>query len=549
MQHGWRARTHHLTRSRSFLLRASLIILGTGFAIACLIQMLQDSDHASGGAGPRIDPLEQKLREGFRRLDAAGGPQPRALCRWLRQFFRFAGHLGEFAGSKKPTAATFIEDGRLLSFDVRRVIGLHTAEGGQRQLFGDFVIANLGGDADKALAALERVRQVADSDAAIPCAQEMLGSLLLDDGDQKGALAAFVAEGAFEDAADARESALRLAVEIEDIDQLRRLVDHPLWLASAPPLLQRRIGMLTGDVWLQVKGLLLWQFAHMRLELIAVAFLAAALWLVIFIQRLPPSRWRWAWPVLPVIAGVVSVSLVLIILRYQENVLGMSEDAPFPLDLWYYLAGVGLREELSKLAFFAWFLPWLLWKKDESLALLAGAFVGIGFALEENISYFEGGGGVAFARFLTANFMHASMTAIAGHSLYWMLRTRFAHAERFIGTFLVIVLAHGFYDYAFSADFGFGSEQAGTFGILSIIILALLAHRLFDLLAATAGERAGSVAPAAVFLLGSSLLVASSFILAALEDGGMARIAAVGAECAGVAPVIFLYLRKFDVTR
>lgn len=549
MLHGWRARTHHLTRSRSFLLRTSLIILGAGFGIACLVQMLQAGDRAAGEPGPRIDPLDQQLREGFRRLETANSPQPRALCRWLRQFFRFDEHLGEFAGVKKPTVSSFIENGRLLGFNVRRLIEQHTAAGGQRQLFGDFVIANLDGDRDRSLAAFERVRQVAGHDASLPCARELLGSLLLDDGDKKGALAAFVAEGAFGDAADARESALRLAVEMEDTELLRKLVDQPLWLAAAPPLLQRRIGMLTGEVWLQVKGLLMWQLTHMRLELIGIAFLAAALWLAIFIQRLPPSRWRWAWPVLPVIAGVVSVSLVLFVLRYQESVLGMREDAPFPLDLWYYLAGVGLREELSKLAFFALFLPWLLWKKDEGLALLTGAFVGIGFALEENITYFEGGGGVAFARFLTANFMHASMTAIAGHSLYWMLRARFARAERFVGAFLAMVVAHGLYDYAFSADFGLGSDQAGTFGIFSIIILALLAHRFFDLLALAAGERAGPVSPAAVFLLGSSLLIALSFILAAIEEGGMARIAAVGAECAGVAPVVFLYLRKFDVAR
>jgi membrane associated rhomboid family serine protease len=171
--------------------------------------------------------------------------------------------------------------------------------------------------------------------------------------------------------------------------------------------------------------------------------------------------------------------------------------------------------------------------------------VGLGFAMEENIQYFTSGGAVAWTRFVSANFMHTSMTAIAGHALYEMIRTRFGHAEKFVMTFLAVVAAHGFYDYAIVAN----HELAELMGIslFSVIILAALAQHFFDLLNQTTRVNAGMISPGAIFLIGSALLIAIMFVMAGNTADSLAEIGAVGTECVNMAPVAYLFWKKFEV--
>ncbi len=547
MPHGSRARIHHLTRNRAFLLRASLGIVVAGFLAAVVIQWLRADRRPQRSLIVSMDPVERELRDSFHQLNIATDARPRELCRWLKGiFFRGAEALASRADAvPPPTITSYVRDGKLHGFDARRLIEKHTHEGGERQMFTDFVIACLPEEGDKAKAALERLRSVAVSEPGMPCANHFLAVLLLDGGHDAEALAALVREGNFPDARDARGVAIHLAVRLKDVETLRDIAHRHGWIETAPPVLLHRIGFLIGDSWLIVKGMVALQLTQVRYGVIALSLFCAALWYIIFAQRSQPEPWRWTRPMMPIIAGVGSVWLVLVLIEYQENKLGMTEDAPFPFDVWYYLAGVGLREELAKLAFFALFLPWLLWRRDEGLALLTGAFVGIGFALEENMGYFEmGGGGVVLGRFLTANFMHASMTAIAGLALYHLLRWRFAHAERFVGTFLIVIAAHGFYDYFITTG-----GRIGDLSIVSYVIMALLANHLFDLLATHTRASSGAVSSAAVFLIGMALLIAVLFIVAAVQSATMEGIATVGSECVAMVPVALIYWRKFDVAR
>ncbi len=51
--------------------------------------------------------------------------------------------------------------------------------------------------------------------------------------------------------------------------------------------------------------------------------------------------------------------------------------------------------------------------------------MGLGFAFIENVSYFESGVlGTAMTRFLTANFLHMSLTAIAAEAVTRAVRER-----------------------------------------------------------------------------------------------------------------------------
>lgn len=545
MLHGWKARIHHLTRNRSFLIRTSLIILVSGFVLGCVIQWLRVSSEGKSTSASKPSPLVSLSREAWRQIDQASEPAPRLLLRWLRRCLAQREDLSLDLGLSSPTAEGYLDDGHLFGHDLRTMITRHTTEGMERQLFSDFIIACLGDHDDKGRAALERLRQVAAQQPVVPFANEMLGHVCLERDLDDEALTAFMREGGLKEARSARESAFRLAISQKDADLLRDLMKQPLWAESASSWMRSRIGALTGDVWMQWKGLIEHQVETTRWGALLLTLFAGGIWYVIFTQHSPRESWRWLRPIAPVIAGVMSVWPTLILLAYQEYHLGMTEDAPFPQDLWYYLAGVGLREELSKLALVSIFMPYLVWRRQAGLALLASAFVGLGFAIEENIQYYTHGGGIAWSRFLTANFMHASMTGILGHALYEMLRTRFGHAEKFVTTFLAIVAAHGLYDYVSVSSLEI-SRLAGI-SIFSIVILALLAQRFFELLAETTNTSAGFISPAAVFLIGSSLLVATLFIVAGMTTDELSGIAAVGNECVGVAPVMFVYWRRFDV--
>ena len=542
---GRRARIHHLTRNRRFLIRTSVAILCAGLFLGCAIHWLRSASGETGGTSLPGDPRLAELSETRRQLAASAEPQPRKVMHWLRKLISMNDQIPELMEQEEMDLTSFQENGILHTFQARDLISQHTKAGPERDGFIDFITVHLAADEPPGIAALERIRQRAAVEPPPPYANELLAHIRLAQGASADALVAFIREGASPGAETARDSALRLAIELRDRETLEDLKLTTDWITAAPPWLQSRIGAMTGDVWLQWRGILGHQISHTRWALLLLALFSATLWYVIFAQRSPKDRWRWARPMIPLIAGVCSVWPTLMILAYQEYHLGMSADSPFPHDLWYYIGGVGLREELSKLALFAFFLPWLLWRRDAGLALLTGAFVGLGFALEENIQYYNSGGGVAWTRFVTANFMHTSMTAICGHALYEMVRTRFGHAEKFVITFVAIVLAHGCYDYAIVAK----NEMAQFMGIgiFSLIILAMLANQFFDLLHDLTRAGTGMISPASVFMIGSALLIAVMFIRAGLTSVDLADIAAVGSECVSIAPVAFIFLRKFEL--
>jgi RsiW-degrading membrane proteinase PrsW (M82 family) len=242
---------------------------------------------------------------------------------------------------------------------------------------------------------------------------------------------------------------------------------------------------------------------------------------------------------LPFAAGALSTWPTLSLGAWQETALNLSEKAPFPYDLWYWVAGVGLREELSKLALFALFLPWLLKRRQPGLALMTGAFVGLGFAFDENIDYYHDfGGAVSVVRFLTANFLHLAWTGITAHALYELVRSRFATAERFIVTFFAIVAAHGLYDYTPS------SGEMDGMSYIQLLLLVLAAHQFLEAAARECVPSRQVIAPPAVFLVGTAALVAMAFWVSAVKHHSTAGLAAVGMEAVLTLPLGVVYWRR-----
>ena len=533
---GWRTRLYHWSLDTRRVAFAAVATLITGFVVAVCIVGLRGSDQR---------PLEERLRESLDTKLASAARPARVLAEWVLGLTGEHDELEEGDEEASPEALEdFLKEGRLMGVDLRRAIQVHGGPQDQQALFADFIVARLGSGEERAKAAWRRIEGAALRMPPAEFANEFLGALLVDADKPLEALNACRREGEFSDARHARATALRIALDLKEKRALRELLARTDYREAASGWLEYEAGSLLGDWVMHVRGLVRMEFAMATLDMLLLALLSALFWYAVFQRFLHDVTHRWLWGLPLFLAGMASIPLTFFLIRQQES-LGFVEDGTFPNDLLFFVFGVGLREELAKLALFALALPWLLRRRSASAAMLAGALVGLGFAFEENISYYaREGHEVVIGRLLTANFMHAAMTSILGYALYELARTRFGSAEKFLLTFLAVVVAHGIYDYAPRA--GQMTPMLAGGGFLSFVILALLAHRFFDELAVYVVPRRGLVTMLALFLLGVSGLISLSMVLAAWSTGSLVAVSAVGMDAAGLVPIAVLYVRRFS---
>lgn len=539
MTKGWRARLHYWSRRRDVLQKLSIGIVLGAFFLSWLIVRLNPP--ATRGVAA-MDPVEQSIRNEWRRLRDATAPTPQSLAHWLRKLMPSLPLLMKaLEEAEAPNWETYQKTGKILAYEIRPLLLKHLPEPAAQRLAEDYIAAYLAEDEKAGQEAADRVGRTARLEKPPAHANEWYASLLLRSDHDVDALAAMMREGTlFADTAKVRETAVRLALGLKD-EQALGTMQRAGWLAAMPPLLEHETGVILGDLGLQWKGLLKHRLTTLPFAALLLTALAAGLWYVLLVQHSPVWPWRWAWPVAPVVAGIASIWPTVSMIAWQEGTLGIhSEGVAFPYDLWNLIIGVGLREELCKLALAAIFMPWLLHRRQPGRALMTGAFVGLGFALEENVDYYQQyGNGVALARFLSANFMHVAMTGLTTHALYDMLRTRFNRAQQFITTFLTIVVAHAVYDYD-------APEITGLSGYLPMIILAMLAWQFWDVVEAEHPHARQTISPAAIFLVGSSVVIATSLLITAVNDRTWAGVLDAATHCVSILPVAIVYWRRFE---
>ncbi|MCP5557902.1 MAG: PrsW family intramembrane metalloprotease [Verrucomicrobiaceae bacterium] len=546
MFHGWRARIHHLSRNHAFLLRTALLIVGGGLLAAWIITLLVPVQLDQAFIDKMISKMtgpDLRLVNDYRLLSAEHEKQPRAVARWLRQALNVINQEAPPEGDELGIWGAFQKDGQLAKMDVKKLMAQHVVGPEQQRLFDDFIAANLADEGPDRQEPANRLAAAAGTEVPPPLANEFHAYLLLRAKAYAEGVDALIREGQFfSDAGAAQRNAVKMAVRHKLTPALQRIAaEQPAWLAASDPLDQYQAGGLLGDLWMQWKGLLRHRLATTPFVLVSLALFAVGVWYVVLVLHADRTHWRWARPIVPLMAGVISVWPTLSLVHFQEVTLGLTEHAPFPHNLWYYMAGVGLREELCKLALFIPFLPWLLWRKESGLAMLTGAFVGFGFALEENIQYYTDAGAQAvLGRLLTANFLHAALTGYAARALYRLVRSRFATAEEFIFALIGVVLIHGGYDFVLAG----GLFDPDVAAIGSVAILGFVAYKFFDTLANDVPISRGVVCPSGVLTIGMACLVALVFIYAAATTGGMGAVGAVGESAVGLVPIAMMYLRR-----
>lgn len=528
----WRSWLSARSRSSFYLKRLALIMTAGSFLLALIIIAI--SPATENYASP--SPTQRLIHEQWQKLQHAPEPEPYELVAWLDEITSRIHEFSSLLEMKTFTAEDYERTGFLLDYPVRSLLGRHSADEKVTRLWEQFISASLSREP----VALNALALRAEENPPLVTAW-YIRSRILKEAAPEDALAALMQEEVFHPGSTVvRKAAFHEATRLRQIWALKEMADNTAWWDAMPVSLRQVAAVQLGDLNLLGRSLLNFRpFENATPGVLLIALTAATVWYIILVMHGVHGRWRWVLPLVPMAAGVCSIGLILPLTAWQEMAFEMKNVSTFPAGLWYQVGGVGVREELTKLLFASLFMPWLLVRRRPGAALMVGAFVGLGFALEENINYYLNfSGGIALVRFFTANFMHAAMTGITAHALYELLRSRFGTAERFLVSVLGVIIAHGAYNFTSIASDIQGLE------IMSMAILAFTAWHFLDLVDHECERRPQLLSPAAIFILGSALIMAIIFLSIALTTPDRQILASAGAACIGVFPVAFIYWRR-----
>ncbi len=237
------------------------------------------------------------------------------------------------------------------------------------------------------------------------------------------------------------------------------------------------------------------------------------------------------------VLGVLSVVPTVCLIAVEEAQLRLVATGDATRDILFYVFGVGLREEASKLLLFTPLLFIVRKWGDKLDVLVCGAMVGLGFAAEENLGYLAGGDlHTGLGRFLTANFLHMAMTAILATALDDFVSDREKHAADFSRTTVMVVVMHGGYDFLLShEEFGGSYFAMAVFFFLVKMFLAAVDH------ARRKADRGITITQAFVIALAVVTGTSAVYAVAAVGPAHGAMVMTEG--LLGVAILIYAFVR------
>jgi len=504
-----------LSRDRNALLKASLVLVAVSLVIALLVSKVELGSGASLGAARPESPAE------------------------LISLIRFG----------QPLPA---EPGRVTCFDLMNEPG--------KTIFAEEIEATLEDLATNPSSPILRIwweglvtrnyPSAIERLEALPRGSrhhhECLGDLRYLAGDASDAMRDYRTEAeGHASAAYARRSAVALARFEEDRTAMRELLADASVRAVIDPAALVAEQAWMGDYGGMASSILRIEKNLLLSPYVIPALFTAAIWFFILLSF--RSGWKkFTGPaLLAVLLGLASATLTLYAVMVQEEIRGFESGPEDPaLDQFlYYLAGVSLREELLKLLCF---LPLALWmgRRGTSLdALLLGGLVGLGFAFQENLSYFRADASTytAWLRLLTANVLHYSLTGIAAHALWRMISRGGRGWEEFLVTFLAVVFAHGFYNSLIAIP------TFAEYAVLGPIVIAAIAYQYFDPLRQhldVAGLHR-RLSPLGLFVIGSALLCCAILISSAAGMPFRFAAGALASTLAAMIPLSFAFISRF----
>ncbi|MEM7146037.1 MAG: PrsW family glutamic-type intramembrane protease [Verrucomicrobiota bacterium] len=544
-----RQKLYTLSRSKPFLLKtcaiilaaSALVALGISFAPSRKIDFQNIVSPALGGIEPQGSRLIDQVRSAVTHPDATS----KEIATTIRALDAFVlAYYYTLATAAPGTASAQAASDYLEDFDLANLLDLLSEaplDTSQRPLFEAWTKVlfskSTSPEFEDGLAYLETH---ANMKPPVRFANEFLGDHYFNKDKFGQAANHYYAESLLTNEPYARDRWISLLLSLERTDELRAALDDPAIRESLSPRQWMTLALVEKDWKLLARSIIQLDYSRAIGAEWCLAVLACSIWFIILSQFARVTWLRLLIYVLAVLAGVCSATATLFAVYLQEEFGGLTQGGNWIEHTIYFIVGVGVREEVIKLIFFLPFLPYLLIRRQHAEALVTAACVGLGFALQENIGYYErSDASNAIGRFITANFLHLSLTGLLGYALYKMGCHFKRYWEEFVGTFIFVVVVHGAYD-AFLVV-----PELQEYSLLAIILFVVIAYRFFDVVESVREHRRLTISPLAVFLIGFSILVGVSMNYVALESPLRATILAVGYALVSSAPIAFVYIKRF----
>ena len=303
-----------------------------------------------------------------------------------------------------------------------------------------------------------------------------------------------------------------------------------------------RTGLRRGDWGRVLKHFWIAEYTGRTPGAILLALFSGAIWMGILLHIYPPGFLRpMLGPVFLALAlGWVSAWVTLLAGMALDQGGWIRDGADFGGQLLYQLLYVALREEAAKLLLFAPLLPRVLKRGNELDALLLGAMVGLGFAIRENLTYFESpfGGAQGVGRFASATLFHCLLTGSCSLALTRWVREPARWTQDSLMTIAAAVGLHGLYNTLQThpvPGLGDMSYFAGT-------CLAIAAMLFFREVATRGTFRGRALSITGLFFWGFCLLINLELVLMTLVLPLPAALGIVGQTVLGAALFAFVFL-------
>lgn len=379
---------------------------------------------------------------------------------------------------------------------------------------------------------------LADAHPPAPWANHLLGrEAQLSDRDDEAAERFALEASSFDDRRPDADGACAVWIGADDFDRLARALADPRFARQVSAEVQMNDAIRRRDGWAIARWFFPAQYGGATPGILVLALISGLVWFTLCAQMgLVDERRRFRIPLYlsAFVLGVAS-TYVTLALGLVEHAFGFEEKGQPLADAIYFVVGVGLREELSKVLMLLPLIPIVLRWGRRREALACGALVGLGFAAEENIGYFHMGLSTALARFLTANFLHVSTTGIAAVAIDDHVRGREASEGDLSRALMTVVAAHGLYDFFLSS----GSVAGGSF--LSMVVFVLLARRFVGALRDLPGREKPLLRS---FCVGLAIVAGATFVYASALVGPVPAALALAEGALGLAIVALVFVQE-----
>ena len=279
------------------------------------------------------------------------------------------------------------------------------------------------------------------------------------------------------------------------------------------------------------------------LKTVMLALVAGAVWTVILLRMggNATSVWPMALPAL--LLGALSAHATVFVIMLQETYLGWFEGGDMLRQIADEVAGTGLREETLKLLFFLPLVPFLRNRGDDLTLLVVASLVGLGFAIEENIGYFDAyGDSLAITRFVTANFLHISLTGLVGLAWGRAVLEGGDHWAQAVSMLGLAILLHGAYNALMSVP------EFGDFSLFSMTTFVITGRFFFAALRHSRNRWLDPISASAVFTWGIITVIGCALLAASNELGLIYAFDTVGREFLAVGVILFMFYQEIPET-